>query len=299
MADFTYGDSRLNTKRLPYAIVDGKQRWEAILDFYEGRLALNDDFILLENPSLRLGGLAFKDLLKSFPEVAERFEEYELSVMSVITDDEKLINELFVRLNRSKPLTGAEIRNAMKGPAPAVFRQIANHEFFTTNVTFSVQRGDDLNAAAKILSFEYYNELRATKKKDLDSFVKDTEGLPQSQLELAGRKAVDILTDMTEIFLPKDRLLASSGVIPVYFWFVRSRNESAIPRIREFLVQFEAERTRNREIVRQEPDSPNVDQQLLEYDQYNRSTNDLQSHMGRNNILVARFTEFLKSKGRK
>lgn len=298
MADFTYGDSALNVKRLPYAIIDGKQRWEAILDFYEGRLTLNDDFVLLERPTLRLAGLAFKDLLESFPEVAERFEEYQLSVMSVITSNEELINELFVRLNRSKPLTGAEIRNAMKGPAPALIRQIAKHEFFTTTISFPVQRGDDWNAAAKMLSFEYSDALRATKKRDLDNFVKETGGLPQTQLELAGRKVVETLTDMTEIFLPKDRLLASSGVMPVYFWFVRNRREPDVPRIREFLVQFEAMRSRNRDIVKQEPDSTEVDQELVEYDHYNRSTNDLQSHEGRYRILGSRFKTFLRSKRR-
>ncbi|HEY1203816.1 MAG: DUF262 domain-containing protein [Bryobacteraceae bacterium] len=298
MADFTYGDSALNLKRLPYAIIDGRQRWEAILDFYEGRLTLNDDFVLLERPTLRLAGLAFKDLQKNFPEVAERFEEYELSVMSVITGNEDLINELFVRLNRSKPLTGAEIRNAMKGPAPALIRQIAKHEFFTADISFPVQRGDDWNAAAKMLSFEYFDELRATKKRDLNNFVKETGELPQTRLELAGRQVVETLTDMTEIFLPKDRLLASSGVIPVYFWFVRGRRQTDLPRIREFLVQFEALRSANRDVVKQEPNSTQVDRELVEYDHYNRSTNDLQSHEGRYRILVSRFNTWVKSKRR-
>lgn len=56
VADFTWGDSKLNKKRLPYAIIDGKQRFEAIFDFYDGNITLNDDFVYRENPALKLAG---------------------------------------------------------------------------------------------------------------------------------------------------------------------------------------------------------------------------------------------------
>src|SRR4051794_37446650 len=34
IADFTWGDSPLNAEKLPYAIIDGKQRLEAVFDFF-------------------------------------------------------------------------------------------------------------------------------------------------------------------------------------------------------------------------------------------------------------------------
>src|SRR5687768_5365417 len=74
VADFTYTDSPLNKKRLPYAIIDGKQRFEAIFDFFEGRITLNPDFVLLENPSLRLGGLGYRDLTQNHGDIAEIFD---------------------------------------------------------------------------------------------------------------------------------------------------------------------------------------------------------------------------------
>src|ERR1017187_7956696 len=122
VADFTWGDSSLNKRKLPYAIIDGKQRFEAIFDFFDGKTVLNKDFVFLDNPSLALASLSYKDLQKNYPEVAEEFDNYNLTVMSVAAKNEKPINELFVRLNRSKSLTGAEIRNAMAGPAPVVIR---------------------------------------------------------------------------------------------------------------------------------------------------------------------------------
>src|SRR5205814_8314845 len=127
------------------------------------------------NPSLKLSGLGYKDLITNFPDVAEEFDNYNLDVMSVAAQTVEPINELFVRLNRSKALTGAEIRNAMSGPAPEVIRQIAKHEVFTTNVSFGMKRGEDLNAAAKVLAFEYKGKPVETKKKNLDAFVKEVE----------------------------------------------------------------------------------------------------------------------------
>src|ERR1700722_13147633 len=44
MADFTWGDSPLNRQKLPYAIIDGKQRLLAIFDFFGGSITLNKDF---------------------------------------------------------------------------------------------------------------------------------------------------------------------------------------------------------------------------------------------------------------
>ncbi len=293
MADFTLGDSPLNKKKLNYAIIDGKQRLEAIFDFFTGQVTLNEDFVLLDDPSAELGGLGLKDLHAGYPHVAERFEEYELGVMSVITREEERVNDLFIRLNRSKPLTGAEVRNAMKGPVPELIRQVAQHEFFTSNIKFSIQRGDDLNLAAKVLSFEYFEELRSTKKIDLDEFVSRPSKIKE-KLELATWNSLDMFERMSDIFLPSDNLLASSGLVPVYYWFIKGRKENEYPYIRQFIQEFERERAANRELIRTDPESTKIIQQLSEYDQYNRSTNDLRSHRERVSILNARFDKFVK-----
>ena len=232
---------RLNKKRLPYAIIDGKQQFEAIFDFFEGIITLNEDFVFLHNSSVRLSGLGYKDITHNFPGIAELFDNYNISVMSVITNNADRINELFVRLNRSKPLTGAEIRNAMTGPAPDVIRQLAKHEFFQEMVRFQVQRGQDLNAAVKLLLFEYQSEPQETKKVTLDRFVRETVK-HRDKLELAARRTHATLDDMATIFLPKDSLLNSAGTIPVYYWFIRQQKGKDYPRVRDFLVKFEEER---------------------------------------------------------
>ena len=294
VADFTWGHSVLNKKKLPYAIIDGKQRFEAIFDFYDGRVVLDEHFVFLEDPHLSLGGLSYKDIQMAYPHIAEIFDQYNLSVMSVAARSEKPINELFVRLNRSKPLTGAEIRNAMSGPVPNVTRRIAKHEFFTVDAHFAMKRAQDRNAAAKLLYFEYADQLRETKKINLDEFTRQASR-DVKRVELAGRKVLDVLDEMQEMFLPKDPLLSSAGQIPVYYWFLRRRSESEYPFVREFLVRFEAERRNNRALVKSNPTDKSIDRELVEYDQFNRNTNDLASHEGRIRILETRFGPFLKT----
>lgn len=289
LADFQYKDSALNISRLPYSIIDGKQRFEAVFDFFENRIVLNPDFVWRRDPSLKLGGLSLRDIRKNHPLVGEAFDNESWDVMSVIAENEDDINELFVRLNRSKTLTGAEIRNAMVGPVADITRRVAQHPFFNENIRFSTKRAGDLNAAAKILMFEYHDKLMSTKKADLDRFAQE-KNLNSDRLELAGRRSVDTLTIMQEVFLPHDTLLSSSGLFPVYYWVVRELDQSIITSLREFIVSFEKERKYNRESQKMEYD---LDNELSRFDTLNRSTNDLGSHSGRVKILLSRYRQWL------
>ena len=68
---------------LPYAIIDGKQRLEAIFDFFDGKVVLNEDFELSKDKSLNISRLGYKDLKQNYADVAEEFDNFNLSVMSV------------------------------------------------------------------------------------------------------------------------------------------------------------------------------------------------------------------------
>lgn len=284
MADFQLGHSPLNSSRLPYAIIDGKQRFEAIFDFFDNNLVLNGDFKLRSDPSVDLGGLSLRDLKHNYPTVADSFENYSLDIMSVVASQEEDINELFVRLNRSKALTGAEVRNAIVGPVSDVARDIAAQPFFLENIKFSVKRADDVNTATKLLFFEYSDRLMGTKKSNLDAFARDAT-VQSERVELAGRRAVATLAVMNSVFLPHDPLLASSGLVPVYYWFVRSRNANELHRVREFLVWFEGQRQINRQMLAASEGKIFLDTRLSNYDNLNRSTNDIGSHVGRIQLL--------------
>lgn len=293
MADFTVGVAKLNRKGLPYAIIDGKQRLEAVLDFYGGKLLLDDEFVFQPNPKLKLAGLGYPDLTKRYPEVADIFNTWSLSVVHVVTDEQEKIDELFVRLNRSKPLTGAEIRNAMAGPVTELNRLLVSHELFKSCISFSKKRAQDKNAATKLLLFEYSSAPVETKKTSLDKFAKQARKEPREKVELASRRVIDTLDRMSEIFLPHDPLLRSAGVFPVYYWFIRENDGWQDQRVREFLNAFEKVRKENRETASNPATAAAADNELLTFDRLNRSTDDERSHVERHKILAKRFKKYL------
>lgn len=289
LADFQIGQSTLNKSKLPYAIIDGKQRLEAIFDFFENKLVLCPTFSFRKNSSLKLAGLSLRDLRRSHPKVAEEFENASLDIMSVFAEDEADINEIFVRLNKSKPLTGAEVRNAVIGPVSELIRVLGSHDFFIENIRFGVSRAADLNAAAKLLLFEYSGKPTATKKTNLDEFALQT--VDKERLELAALRALDTLTAMSEIFIPRDPLLASAGIIPVYYWFIRGIPEEQRFGVRQFLNDFELQRKENRE-MQKDVGEDSLNPSLARFDTLNRSTNDQQSHIGRIQILEEFFNQW-------
>jgi hypothetical protein len=86
--------------------------------------------------------------------------------------------------------------------------------------------------------------------------------------------------------------LKNAWVLPVYYWFIRQLKQPQYPMVREFLNRFEEERKANRRKMDAGNTASGVDRQLVEYDQFNRSTNDLASHVGRIEILKKRFAKF-------
>lgn len=303
IADFTFGPSPLNTKSTQYAVIDGKQRFEAILDFIDGNIVLSPDFILAMDPSLELAGLGYRDLRANYPKVASRFDNFNLTVMSVVTDEEGKINELFVRLNRNKTLTGPEIRNAMKGHVPQLIRDLADNEFFTSRVKFATKRGQDLDAAAKMLLIEFRGRLVETKKATLDNLVE--EGLNAAadiadstvhDFERAADRVLAVLRRMNEVFVPGDPLLGNQGVVVPYYWFIKNCAKEDLPLIRTFLVQFEEERDKNRAIAKDIDRADRADHVLSRYDQLNRSINDVGSLEGRVEILTSFFRAWHKAR---
>lgn len=237
IADFSYASSDLNTAGRPYAVIDGRQRFEAIFDFLDGRISLNPDMKYLADKSIRLAGMTARDIEREHPRIIRRIESFNLSVMSVITNQADRINDLFVRLNKSKPLTGAEVRSAMAGEVPKYIREIAGHVFFTSGVGFTNQRKQHENVAAKLLIIEHRGAFVETKKTNLDRFVSEAILTESGFSETAGR-VMENLDLMYKIFGHGNPLLKSSGMLPVYYWLTREFgcHPDFLLRLRDFEV---------------------------------------------------------------
>lgn len=243
LADFSYASNSLNKFGKKFAVIDGRQRLEAIFDFIEDKFSLSDEFVYEGQPDIDLRGLKYSQLRSQYPKISLLFEQFNLPVMSVITDDEAKINQLFVRMNRNKPLTGAEIRNAMQGAVPPAIRRLVDHEFFAQKCAFATNRGQDKNVAAKLLLLSHSGEWVNTKKSDLDSFVKrfvdsfEASTLKVEQLRASEKRANKVLDSLSGEFSTSDSRLRSSGLIPVYFKVVE---EHGAKKFGEFLNLFNA-----------------------------------------------------------
>ena len=144
--------------------------------------------------------------------------------------------------------------------------------------------------------FEFYDNFKESTKYHLDAFVKQFRKT-HKKLGLSGRHIIDTLNDMTNIFLPEDKLLNSAGIMPVYYWFIRSIDDKKHQLVRKFLIHFEEKRKENRKLIREQPNSDKINVLYVEYDNYNRSTNNEQSHRERFRILSDSFGSWLKSPG--
>lgn len=274
-------------KKNDYAIIDGRQRLEAIWDFIDGRIALADDFKFFENEEFKAAGMTFPEIQEEFPRLLIRFHARSLSVMVVTADDLDFIEDMFSRLNEAVPLNAAEKRNALGGPLPKIIKEIADHPFFKQKVPFPATRYRHYDVAAKILVEQNAKEIVDTKKSRLDYFV--IENRKKKKEDFAGlEKATKAVLDrLVKIFSDKDPLLRSSGMVVVYYTMLAKKLVDKVSRPQ--LTKFEEAREKNRQAF--ESEEENVNFTWIEYDELAQSANDAAAIRARAETLAA----YLKS----
>lgn len=157
----------VNRKSYRYAIIDGKQRLEAIWKFIDNKFALPDKFEFLEDNSVDLSGMTYSEIAKNYPLIKIRFDGKTLPIVTVQTDDTEFIEDMFSRLNEAVPLSAPEKRNAFGGPLPKIIKHLARAKFFTEKLPFTNTRYRHLDLSTKFLYFELIDDFTDTKKKHL------------------------------------------------------------------------------------------------------------------------------------
>jgi hypothetical protein len=257
-----------------YAIIDGRQRLEAIWDFIDGKCCLADDFSYLKNPKINLCRLAYGELSERSPHIKQLFDATSLSVFVVQTDDLDLIEDMFSRLNEAVPLNAAEKRNAFGGPLPKIVRRIANTGLFKKNLKISNKRYQHRDLAAKLLYLAHSKKIVDTKKVYLDLFFRENKSATEAKFKRAVSHVQKIISDMASIFTDTDKLLNSSGMVVLYFLLFDKANKEGWRKklSRSALQNFETSRADNR--AEAEEDLGAADYQLLEFDRLNQTPND-------------------------
>ncbi|CAM4488636.1 DUF262 domain-containing protein [Paenibacillus tarimensis] len=256
---FPSRNNPLNDKQLTYAIIDGKQRMETIIDFLDGGFRLHRDFVYYQDSDVNLSGMNFQEITQHYPKIQYHIYNYLLDVVLVVTDEREKIDELFLRLNEGKQLNSAEKRNAISGYITDKIRHIAStHTFFTEKVSFKNKRYDYYDVLVRLFFLEFHiEELIPFTKTNLDRFVRNNR-TENSLICEAVEKAITKLDVMTGVFIEKDPLLNNKSIIPAYYLFI---NNVSGEDIREFLVEFERIRKLNR--TTEDPEKNTV---LLEFD---------------------------------
>ena len=249
-----------------FAIVDGKQRLEAIRDFVNDKFALSQDFVdeNEEDNSLAsaAGGKTFTELTRQHPALAGRLMDTGLDIVVIETTDLEIIEELFSRLNEAVPLNAPEKRNAFGGAMPPIIRRLVKtHRFFQECLPIENTRYRQYDLVTKFLFLKEKNEFAATKKRALDDFVKsyrysgtNARATKRKASQLA-KRVKDILDAMATTFKAQDQLLTSIGLITVYYMaFLQSESDKPLrARLKnERLVEFDHVRRQNRLVLKKE-----------------------------------------------
>ncbi|GAA1227998.1 DUF262 domain-containing protein [Rhodoglobus aureus] len=271
-----------NGKKMRYALVDGRQRLEAIFRFMENKFALDKDFVYLADESLNIGGLTFKEIMELHPGMLSRLQSTTLDVVSIRTDDLELIEELFSRLNEAVPLNAAEKRNAFGGPCPPAVRTLVMNDFFTSRLPFSNQRYRHLDLAAKFLYWEeslsqrrIVEPVRDAKKFRLDTFFKEMKEERDGAAQVLGftDSCLQRQTSLAEIFIENDPLLASTGMVSLYYLLHQMRTNKGRPfPSRSHLREFDEDR--RADIDPNDTEVTLGEYELLEFNRLSQSPND-------------------------
>lgn len=275
---------------LKYAVIDGRQRLESIWAFIDCKFTIAEDFVILKDPSAKIGGLTYTQLGENYPRYKTYFDSFVLPVIFVETDDKELIEDMFSRLNEAVPLNAAEKRNAFGGAMAKAIREVASSKFFKKKVALSDSRYKHYEVVARMLFLEYCirgkGRLIDTKKPYLDNMVK---GLRRS------RKATQVLVQSTTfvlnhlylIFNDRDSLLRAQAPMTVYYLAARVLVENGKIHLfnRNKLLKFFKDLKSNRKLAITDFSSARFD--LLEYERLGQQgTNDANSIIVRVNTLL-------------
>ena len=195
-----------------YEVVDGQQRIRALLRF------MNDEFLLGEEAEdILLDGSPFQVAERMYskldqPLKIKRLYVYSLTVVIITNAEEDEVAELFFRLNNGKPLTSAEVRNAMPGRVTDVVRNLAKHSFFSKCAFKNRGKAFD-QVSAQMLCLELNGGLTDISDKTLTPMYRQfASGLP-GKVEDTVRKNLDL---MDQMFPARSRLLRRATAINIY-----------------------------------------------------------------------------------
>lgn len=260
-------------RRIRYSLIDGRQRLEAIWGYLDGDFALAADFVHIETGEASAANKTFKELEQDEDLLAALFTATSLDVVLIKTDDVEMIEEMFSRLNEAVPLNAAEKRNGRGGALrPVVRKMVDEQRFFTANLPFTNTRYRQYDLATKFLYWEHVGGAADAKKRQLDDFWEELRN-DETRVKTLAKDVRDVIGKMAVAFENNDRLLASIGIVSVYYLCFSHRLKDGRPLPgRAALAKFDRERQLGS--YESEDDLTGFSYRMLEFDRLAQSPND-------------------------
>ncbi|TDL31194.1 DUF262 domain-containing protein [Jeotgalibacillus sp. S-D1] len=247
-----------------FSIVDGKQRIQSIFDFIENKFPLSKDFVLYEDGSDKLAGKYYEEISSQYPKIINQFDQYILDVVQVVTDDEELIREMFLRLNEGVNLNNSEKRLSKNSFLNNKIKEIVNTNKLFEMIQFKNRRYEYEELLTKIILIEQEEGPVSLSKKNLDLLIDEYKYF-NIKIEHILDSVNLIIENMIRIFEGKEFLLSQKSIIPIYYLFVKEKSHANSEQIGEFLSVFDVMRYENRKL-----DILQSNPILIEFDRLNQ-----------------------------
>lgn len=247
-------------ERYDYAVIDGKQRILAIMDFLNNKIKLKKDFVFLDNRNcIYIGGLSYEEIQERYPYIAAQFLMFELDIVFVDSDEIDRINEMFIRINAGVPVNNAEKRNAAGGKLMRLINTICNqHPFFNETVCFSNKRNIYQEIFLKLFVLEYKNEIVSLNNTMIESVLFECKQCERDEEKIVHRVEKGLYI-MNYILGDKCKYLKNNNIV-TYYYFLKDKEEEEPAILSEFVKVFENKRKKIDE----------GDENLIDYWQYNQ-----------------------------
>lgn len=284
----------LNSSGKKFAVIDGKQRLQAIFEFMDGLLKLDETVVYLKDDTLSLNGKTYSSLSKDpiYYPVKRAIDQFIFDIVHIVTDESDRIEEMFLRLNEGKPVNNAEKRNAIGGYLMSRINRIVDEiPFFTKSVRFRNRRMEHQDLLTKLILVESNNSLVSFTKESLDGLIKSNK-TKNKDIDNAINNCLTVLGDLSNLLNAQDKLLRYKGIVPLYYWLYKQHGSNKTLLI-NFLKNFETARENNRKIST----TGKANRTLLQFDRLNQQgAHQLKSLEARYRIFEAFYDGFKSTK---
>lgn len=276
------------------AVIDGKQRLEAVEEFLNNELRISQNFTFLKDDSIELKGLSFSQIENRFPWIADEILNYRFDFVFIETDERERIDELFLRLNEGVPLNNSERRKSYGGYLVQYsLQKVEDLKFFTNKVSFSNKRLEHFDLYTKLALIESSEDLKSFTKTTLDRLIKENKTQSQEIDDSLGRLDNN-LNLLTNYFEDRDELLRSKSIVPLYYIFILKEEDNQENIKFDFLRRFHELRKVNRKDLPYD----RVNQIMIEFDRLTQQGANQKKSLEKRLLMLDRFYEKYSELGR-